>query len=78
MQSSSRVYNTELIRYNHSTTLLIQLSDQCLAAAEYERQQTAIQCEDAKEQEQRLEMALEHCRELQIEFRDLKQVAVEM
>lgn len=73
--------NSELVSTQYTAFLqqinakVDQLASQCLAAAKYNHQQTEIQCEQAKEEEQRLSMVIAHCRELQAEFIELKELA---
>ena len=58
-----------------SRRLIIQLSEQCMQAAKYDEQRAMDQCAASAQTEQRLSMIITHCRELQLEFRELKDLA---
>lgn len=46
-----------------------------MQAARYDEQQALNQCGMSAQTEQRLSMIVAHCRELQLEFRELKELA---
>ena len=51
-----------------------QLGDTSLKASQYWHQQSEIACEKAKEEEERLNATITHCRELREEFQELKEL----